>query len=103
LAFTFVGWDDLGYHPDHMASGKRTLDAQFDSGVPLLWPDEGASWPVKSFYMFGFNEYTNYVALDSISLSKKIDSYLQHKTQYPNPALVTSSLTWVVCRNVGEY
>jgi len=79
------GWDDLGYHPDHQAVGKLALDAQFDSGVGLLFPLAGASWPVKQFYLWEFlSPISFYVNIEGAPLQAKIDAYLQHKTQYPN-------------------
>lgn len=68
-----------------MACGKLTLDAQFDSGVGLLFPDSGPEWHPSQFYMWDFSNPTHYLELDSYLLEKKIDAFLQHKTQYPDP------------------
>jgi len=87
------GWDDLGYHPDHQAVGKLTLDAQFDSGVGLLYPLAGPSWPIKQFYFWEFLSPVFYVNIEGAPLQAKIDAYLQHKTQYPNAEDVIYFLT----------
>jgi len=87
------GWDDLGYHPDHQAVGKLTLDSVFDSGVPLLYPQSGAAWPVSEFYMWEFLTPNYYINLPTAALDAKINAYLAHKTQYPNATVVTEQLT----------
>jgi len=82
------GWDDLGYHPDHQAVGKITLDSVFDSGVGLLFPQSGASWPVNEFYMWEFLTPNYYIPLSIQALTAKTNAYLAHKTQYPNTTIV---------------
>lgn len=92
-----LGWDDLGYHPDHQQAGKLALDASFDAGVPLLWPTAGPAWSPSEFYMFAFTNGVNYVELSQTALNAKIDAYLAHKTQVPdNQQLVIDGFTWIV-------
>jgi len=46
--------------------------------------------------MWEFSNPTHYFALNSNLLKMKIDGYLQHKTQYPDPSLVVEGITFVV-------
>jgi LmbE family N-acetylglucosaminyl deacetylase len=90
------GWDDLGYHPDHQASGRLGIDATFDSGVGLLWPEMGDEWPIGQLYMFDFGmgtiPPTHYLDIESV-LTLKIDSYLAHATQVPSDQGMSEWLT----------
>jgi len=98
------GWDDLGYHPDHQKAGKLTLDASFDAGVPLLWPHLGPAWAISEFYFWVFTEPTYYVNISQTALDAKINAYLQHKTQYPDPEMVTefiTNITEMTANNTG--
>jgi len=87
-----AGWGDLGYHPDHQAIGRIALAAQFEAGLPLLFPESGAAWPISEFYMWSFVDITHYSNIQT-TLQAKINAYLQHKTQYPDPQLVQQGLT----------
>jgi len=91
-------YGDLGYHPDHQATGKLTLDAQFDSGVGRLFPLAGSGWPVSQFFMWEFVEPTHYIDLSvsaggNTALQNKITAFQQHKTQYASAAAVAADLT----------
>jgi len=88
-----LGWDDLGYHPDHQKAGKLALDANFDAGVPLLFPEAGPAWSPGAFYFWTFTNPTHYLELDDAALQAKINAYLAHKTQYPYASNVSDFLT----------
>jgi len=92
-----MGWDDFGYHPDHQAVGRYALDSSFDSGLPLLYPDLGPGWFPGEFYLFRFSDAaTHYVDITN-TLSAKIQSYLEHKSQYADPVVMSAELTrWTV-------
>jgi len=96
------GWDDLGFHPDHQQSGRLTLAAQFDSGVPLLFPMTGAGWPIEQFYMWAFSNPDLYYSMTNATLQKKIQAYEQHKTQYPTTQSVVQAITLVAERVASE-
>jgi len=85
------GWDDIGYHPDHQAVGRYTLDAKFDSGIARLWPELGPVWAPSDFYMFGFSSATHYVDITN-SIDMKIKAYLEHKTQYSDAAVMADDI-----------
>jgi len=87
-----LGWSDLGFHPDHQAVGGLTLSAQFSSGIARLFPLAGPGWHPSEYYAWEFVEPTHYVDISS-TLQAKINSWLQHKTQYPVPAEVVAELT----------
>jgi LmbE family N-acetylglucosaminyl deacetylase len=95
------GWTDLGYHPDHQAVGHLALEVQFDVGVGLLYPNLGPAHSVSEFYMFEFWAPRCYVDISS-TLDKKIAAFLEHKTQYPDPALVKYGLTELAGRIANE-
>jgi len=89
-----LGWEDLGYHPDHQHAGKMALDAKFDAGVGLLWPQAGPSWTTAEFYMFGFISGETYVQLTETQLKAKLEAYMQHKTQIPDDSsIITDAFT----------
>jgi len=91
-----LGWDDLGYHPDHQQAGKLALDAKFDAGIPLLWPTAGPAWAPAEFYMFGFISGVNYVSLTQAELNAKISAYMKHKTQIPdNSTVIIEAFTYL--------
>eukprot|EP01089_Gocevia_fonbrunei_P013947 TRINITY_DN3704_c0_g1_i2.p1 TRINITY_DN3704_c0_g1~~TRINITY_DN3704_c0_g1_i2.p1 ORF type:complete len:277 (+),score=61.02 TRINITY_DN3704_c0_g1_i2:758-1588(+) len=89
------GWGDLGFHPDHQDSGRLALAAKFDAGVPLLFPSAGASWDAKEFYFWGFSNPTHYLPIDETALQARVNAFLEHKTQYPDPAMVKHLITFV--------
>jgi LmbE family N-acetylglucosaminyl deacetylase len=43
-------FDDLGYHPDHQATARISIDAKFDSGVGRLFPLSGPAHKVRYAY-----------------------------------------------------
>ena len=104
---------DLGYHPDHQASGKLALDAQFDSTVDLLFPLTGPAWQVSQYYMcvltllegmlccdsndcsllrINFSSPTVYLPVPSSAVTAQVNAFLQHKSQYPNATAVSEGL-----------
>jgi len=89
------GWDDMGYHPDHQASGKLTLDAVFDAGVNRLFPQSGPAWHVSEFYMWEFLTPTYYVDITGTPYQAKVNAYLEHHSQYSDPAQVTQIMSFL--------
>eukprot|EP01111_Echinosteliopsis_oligospora_P000563 TRINITY_DN1061_c0_g1_i3.p2 TRINITY_DN1061_c0_g1~~TRINITY_DN1061_c0_g1_i3.p2 ORF type:complete len:198 (+),score=55.06 TRINITY_DN1061_c0_g1_i3:234-827(+) len=87
-----TGWDDLGFHPDHQASGALALASKFDAGVGLLWPDFGASFSPSEFYMWEILTPTHYVDISSV-IASKVNAYAQHKTQYDGDL---SGIAWMI-------
>jgi len=88
-----LGWDDLGFHPDHQAVGRMALESHFDSGVARLYPELGPATKPSEFYMFSFTEdRTHYVDIDGWPLKQKIAAYLAHLSQYANAAQMAQSL-----------
>jgi len=84
---------DLGYHPDHQAVGKLTIDAVFGASLSRMFPEIGLAWQTREFYMWSFtNEMTHYVNVTKTSLDMKIKSYLAHKTQVDSDAAVAKSM-----------
>jgi len=97
------GWDDLGFHPDHQAVGRYALDSSFGSGIGRLYPEVGGEWGPREFYLWTFSSGTHYVDI-SDSLQMKIQSYLAHKTQYPNTTVVSDEITLLAgmtAKNLG--
>jgi len=97
-----LGWEDLGYHPDHQQAGKLALDAKFDAGVGLLWPDVGPSWVTSEFYMFGFISGETYVSLTDDQVKAKLAAYLQHKTQIPDEASIIINAFTELTEVIGQ-
>ena len=89
-----AGWDDAGFHPDHMGVGKVALDAAtFGSALARLFPELGAAWRVEQYYFWSFEAAaTHYLDVTSL-LPLKIAAYLAHKSQYPNASYVGPSVT----------
>jgi len=91
------GWDDLGYHPDHQAVGKLVLDACFDARVERLFPGVGQAWPLQQFYMWEFVQPTHYLDIGAV-LEQKVNAYLEHHSQYPDPSIVRTMISWLGSR-----
>lgn len=87
-----AGWFDLGFHPDHQASARVALEANFDSGVGRLWPELGASWSIPRLYLFDFVHPTHYVDIAS-SIDLKAKSYEAHESQVPDGSWVLPFVT----------
>jgi len=88
-----AGWGDLGFHADHMASGRFALDAHSNCGTDRLWPELGPAWVIPQMYMFDFGygtvAPTHYVDI-SKAIVAKTNAFLAHKTQYPSPAWLSN-------------
>jgi len=88
------GWGDLGYHPDHQAVGKLTLDAYMNSGIKRLFPDLGSPARPGQFYFFSFtDDRTHCVDIGQAGLKQKIAAYLAHKSQYFSSFAMSYMLT----------
>jgi len=87
-----AGWGDLGFHPDHQTVGAITLSAKFDAGVSRLFPLLGAGHVTKELYFWEFSVPTHYVDI-SQTLSRKIQAFAEHVTQYSDLELVTTDFT----------
>jgi LmbE family N-acetylglucosaminyl deacetylase len=97
-------WGDLGYHPDHMQSGKLCLDAVLGFGVSsnLIFDELSnagvAPWDgIEQFYMFALTspEMTHYVDIAGTPIDDKINALLEHKSQFVDPKLVKAGITWI--------
>jgi len=90
------GWGDLGYHPDHQAVGKLTLDSVFDARLSRLFPTAGPAWKGQhSYYQWEFSQTTHYLALNNASLQAKIDGLIPHRTQWSNATALADDVYWV--------
>jgi LmbE family N-acetylglucosaminyl deacetylase len=77
-------WDDLGYHPDHQATARLGIDAGFDAGVGLMFPNAGPAWRISELYTWEFGSLiTHFADIGGSPLSAKIRATQAHKTQYP--------------------
>ncbi len=91
-----AGWDDVGFHPDHQAVGRIALDsAKFGAALARLFPELGAPWRVTQYYFWSYTtSATHYLDITNL-LPLKIDSYLAHKSQYPNASVVAPAVQLV--------
>jgi len=87
------GWGDLGYHPDHQGVGKVVLDSVNQAGNAFVFPQMGVPYAVSEYYTWEFVEPLLYIELTPALLNLKISAILEHKTQYPDPALVKEYVT----------
>eukprot|EP01012_Entosiphon_sulcatum_P051251 TRINITY_DN7038_c0_g1_i1.p1 TRINITY_DN7038_c0_g1~~TRINITY_DN7038_c0_g1_i1.p1 ORF type:complete len:303 (+),score=64.57 TRINITY_DN7038_c0_g1_i1:22-909(+) len=103
-------WDDLGYHPDHMASGRIAFDACVgpSAGNAKVFPELlGAGlqpWPVPRFYLFSVSVKTEYyVALTSEDIDAKTNALARHESQNPSQLLpqLRASVLWIA-QSVAE-
>jgi len=77
-------WQDLGYHPDHQCTARLGIDAAFDAGVGLLFPNAGPAWQISELYTWEFgHQLTHYVDIGR-TITGKIQATQAHKTQYPS-------------------
>jgi len=69
------------------------LDAQFDAGIARMFPDMGPGWNAERFFMWSFYDPTHYVNISSNALQGKINAYLAHKSQCPDPITAAEAMT----------
>ena len=73
--------DDYINHPDHRAAAQAALDATVPaSGMPLLWPEVGASHRVRQVYVFG-NDKPNVWVDVTETIEQKIAALKHHTSQ----------------------
>eukprot|EP00039_Didymoeca_costata_P006708 m.92555 g.92555 ORF g.92555 m.92555 type:complete len:296 (+) comp13358_c0_seq2:320-1207(+) len=107
-----VGWDDLGFHPDHKRVGLHVLNACYGSGGSasnnLLFADlyEAAGlekWQPSELYFFALTKsqpITHFTALSNQTMMAKAAALLNHKSQYTTSPL--PSISWVASQVAKE-
>lgn len=101
------GYDDMGYHPDHQATGKLVLDTVYgpSAGDPRIFVElyeTGNSnlqpWHIEQLYFwrFGSNAKLDYcVSFDQTYLNNKLQALYLHQTQWANKTYLQANLEWV--------
>lgn len=80
------GWGDMGYHPDHQASGQLALDSVWIAHLDRLWPELGAGWKVSELYFWAFTPARVpdfYLDVTGAPYDTKTQAFLAMQSQYP--------------------
>jgi len=90
-----LGYDDMGFHPDHQFTGKAVASAVagFSVSDPAIYnASYGEPWSPTELWYWQFYNPTHCLQLTSAALEAKEQGFLKQRTQYTKSSDIVS---WV--------
>jgi LmbE family N-acetylglucosaminyl deacetylase len=81
-------WGDLGFHSDHMDTGRHVLNVVRGAlGNLFTFEGSGEPWSTSEFYFWDWSgQGTHYVELNDAATEAKLVAWAHHKSQYSEEA-----------------